>query len=171
MRVAWLRVALAGEDERRAGGVSGADDDALGLLDELCVLAVFGEHLLVVGEVLGAAVEELGEGAVDGHDKVADAVGLAGGGVLSAEYGVRLAGPSRSEQVLVDVASSEEFFEDLLRVGGEPVLADEVAVLEHALLQLLLAVLVVDLLLLALVEMMVLSCRTSKAYAASANRW
>lgn len=83
------------------------------------------------------------------HDEVANAVRLAGACVLSAEDGMRLARSSHRQQVLVYIAGSEEFLEDLLRVSCEPILADEVAVLEHSLLQLLLAVLVIDLLLLA----------------------
>ena len=50
--------------------------------------------------------------------------------------------------MLVYVASSKEFLEDLLRVRREAVLADEVSILEDSFLQLLLAVLVIDLLLL-----------------------
>lgn len=50
--------------------------------------------------------------------------------------------------MLVYIASSKEFFEDLLRISCESVLADEVAILQNAFLQLLFAVLVVDLLLL-----------------------
>lgn len=47
-----------------------------------------------------------------------------------------------------DILAPKELLKDLLRVGGEFILANEAAVLEHSFLQFLLAVLVVDLLLL-----------------------